>query len=48
MKYMLTQNSESFFYKTFEEAQAAVQYPDAEIWERIDFTDNYIKIWPHR
>lgn len=46
MKYMLTQNMESSFFDTLEEAQSLIQYPDAEIWERIDSTDNFTKVWP--
>lgn len=46
MKYMLTQNMESSLFNTLEEAQAAVQSTDAEIWERIDSTDNFTKVWP--
>ena len=46
MKYMLTQNMEAFYFDTLEEAQAAAKYPDAEIWQRIDSTDNFTKVWP--
>ena len=46
MKYMLTQNMEVSYYETLEEAQSAVQSPEAEIWERIDSTDNFTKVWP--
>ena len=46
MKYMLTQNETASYYETLEEAIAAVQYPEAEIWERINSTDNFTKVWP--
>jgi hypothetical protein len=46
MKYLLTQNMESSYFDTLEEARAAVQYEDAEIWERIGSTDNFTKVWP--
>lgn len=46
MKYLLTQNMEASYFDTLEEARAAVQYPDAEIWERIESTDNFTKVWP--
>jgi hypothetical protein len=46
MKYMLTQNEIASYYETLEEAQSAVQSPEAEIWERIDSTDNFKKVWP--
>jgi len=46
MKYMLTQNETASYYETLEEAQSAVQSPEAEIWERIDSTDNFTKVWP--
>jgi len=46
MKYILTQNMEASYYDTLEEAQSAVQSPEAEIWERIGSTDNFTKVWP--
>ena len=46
MNYLLTQNQIASYYDTLEEAQAAVQYEDAEIWERIGSTDNFTKVWP--
>jgi hypothetical protein len=46
MKYMLTQNETASYYEILEEAQSAVQSPEAEIWERIDSTDNFTKVWP--
>lgn len=46
MKYILTQNETASYYDTLEEAQSAVKFPEAEIWERIDSTDNFTKVWP--
>ena len=46
MNYMLTQNLENSFYATLEEALAAIQFPEAEIWERVESTDNFTKVWP--
>jgi hypothetical protein len=46
MNYLLTQNETASYYETLEEAIAAVQYPEAEIWERIDSTTSFTKVWP--
>jgi len=44
-KYLITQNNESSFFDTIEEAQSAMTYEDAELWER-DNNGCYIKVWP--
>ena len=43
---MITQNQEISYYETFEEAYLNCTFPDSEIWERIDSTDNFKKVWP--
>ena len=43
-KFLLTQNQTASYFKTLEEAVAAIQFEDAEVWER-DFQGCYIKIY---
>ena len=45
MKYVLTQNQTSSYFETLEEAIAAVQYEEAEIWERNGTTDTFHLVW---
>ncbi len=45
MKYMLTYNETVSWYNTLQEAIDNAP-TDAEIWERIDSTDNFTKVWP--
>ena len=46
MEYLLIQNEQAYFFSTFEEALSSVSSPDAEIWKRIEDTENYLKVWP--
>ena len=46
MNYLLTQNETASYYETLEEAIASVQYPEAEIWEKLQNSENFKKVWP--
>ena len=46
MKYLLTQNETALYYETLEEALTAVVFPEAEIWEKLENSENFKKVWP--
>ncbi len=46
MNYLLTQNETASYYETLEEALAAVAFPEAEIWEKLENSENFKKVWP--
>jgi hypothetical protein len=43
-KYLVTQNNESSFFDTIEEAQTTMTYEDSELWEQ-DSSGCYIKLF---